>query len=209
MPGNIFLQFARKRSRVGECVSSTRNARPLPPSAAIFLRKFVRDIFQSLRAYSRFSLFCDKTFRARRIVKIENRRLDERVRRAAARRMQRIAFELDRPAINRRGDERNRAVAPRHRGRVVEGFSGNRPLHVFRERNEMQLPGGDNSLGQIRRAPSTRPSISRNSRRDHSSPFSSAAPAGNSRSSHSRNSGVSLSSPRLRQYVVPVGWLGG
>ena len=41
-------------------------------------------------------------------------------------------------------------------------------------------------------------------RRDTSSPVSSAAPAGNSRSNQSRNSGVSLNSPRLRQYCFPV-----
>src|SRR5437899_496704 len=35
------------------------------------------------------------------------------------------------------------------------------------------------------------------------------APAGNSRSSHSRNSGVLLYSPRLRQYFLPVSGSGG
>src|SRR5213075_401941 len=47
------------------------------------------------------------------------------------------------------------------------------------------------------------------SRRDHSSPFSSAEPGGNSRSNHCRNSGVSFNSPRLRQYFVPVDGSGG
>src|ERR1043166_2504529 len=49
----------------------------------------------------------------------------------------------------------------------------------------------------------------RKSRRDHSSSLSSEAPAGNSRSSHSRNSGVSLSSCKLRQYFLPVSGSGG
>src|SRR5205085_6474619 len=42
------------------------------------------------------------------------------------------------------------------------------------------------------------------SRRDHSSSLISEAPAGNSRSSHSRNCAVLLYSPRLRQYFFPV-----
>src|ERR1043165_3101557 len=49
----------------------------------------------------------------------------------------------------------------------------------------------------------------RKPRRDHSSPLSWSAPAGNSRPSQPRNSGVSLSSPRLRQYRFPVSFSGG
>src|SRR5437667_340880 len=56
-------------------------------------------------------------------------------------------------------------------------------------------------LAAIREAP--RP------RRDHSSSLISEAPAGNSRSSHSRNSGLLLYSPRLRQYFFPVSGSGG
>src|SRR5213082_2097369 len=46
-------------------------------------------------------------------------------------------------------------------------------------------------------------------RRDHSSPFNCAELDGNSRSSHSRNSGVSLSSLVLRQYWRPLFGAGG
>src|SRR5947209_9394216 len=46
-------------------------------------------------------------------------------------------------------------------------------------------------------------------RRDHSSPFSCAAPDGNSRSSQARNSGVSLNSAVLRQYWRPLFGAGG
>ena len=81
----------------------------------------------------------NETFRTRRIVKIENRRLNEGVRRAATGRVQRIAFEFDRAAIHGRRDERNSARAPRHRGCVVEKFSGNGPLHVLGEGNQMQF----------------------------------------------------------------------
>src|SRR5262249_34989934 len=81
----------------------------------------------------------NKTFRACRIVKIENRRLNERVSAASACWVQRFPFEFDRPAINRRGNQRNGAGAARHCGGVVKEFSRDRPLHIFRERNQMQL----------------------------------------------------------------------
>ena len=73
------------------------------------------------------------------IIKIEHRRLNKSVRGACAGWVQRIAFQLDRAPIHSRGDKRNGARAPRHRGRVVEEFPGNRPLHVFCERNQMHL----------------------------------------------------------------------
>ena len=53
--------------------------------------------------------------------------------------MQRITLKFNRAPIDRRGDERNRSVASRHRRGVVEKFAGNRPLDVLCERNEMQL----------------------------------------------------------------------
>src|SRR4030095_2347025 len=89
-------------------------------------------------AFARFPI-TNKSFRAGRAVKVENRRLSESVRRAAAGRVQRITVKLNRAPINCRGDERNCSVAPRHRRSVVEKFSGNRPLYVLCERNKVQL----------------------------------------------------------------------
>src|SRR5947209_4497211 len=90
-----------------------------------------------------FALACfpvtNKSFRAGRVVKVENRRLSESVRRATTSWMQRITLKLNRAPIDRRGDERNCSVAPRHRRGVVEKFSGNHPLYVLCERNKVQL----------------------------------------------------------------------
>src|SRR5205814_2274956 len=81
----------------------------------------------------------NETFRAGRVVKIENRCLNERVRATAAGRMQRVAIEFYRSAINRCGNQRNATAAPRHRSRVIQEFSRDRPFHIFRERDEMQF----------------------------------------------------------------------
>ena len=78
-----------------------------------------------------FAFACTKRLRARRIVKIENRSLREGIGGAAARGMERIAFDLDRPAIERRDNERHRAVAPRHRGRVKERLARESPTPRF------------------------------------------------------------------------------
>src|SRR6266478_2597846 len=77
--------------------------------------------------------------RPRRIVKIENGGLRECVGGAGARRMKRIAFEVERTAINGGRDQRNCAGAARHRRSIVKKFSGNRPLGALRERNEVHF----------------------------------------------------------------------
>ena len=53
--------------------------------------------------------------------------------------MKRIAFELDRPAIDRGRNQRDRAGAARHRRCVVQKFSRNRPLRALGEWNEMHF----------------------------------------------------------------------
>src|ERR1700730_2064303 len=75
----------------------------------------------------------------RRIVKIENGGLRECVGGAGAGGMKWIAFEFDRPAIDRGCDERDRAGATRHRGRVVKKFPGDRPLRALGERDEVHF----------------------------------------------------------------------
>ena len=74
----------------------------------------------------------EEALRARRIVEIENGSLREGVGRAAAGRMQRVAFDLNRTSIDRADHERQRAGPPRHGGRVVKRFARNRPFHAFR-----------------------------------------------------------------------------
>src|SRR5436853_7536415 len=61
----------------------------------------------------------DEPARSRWIVKIENRRLRECVGGAGAGGMKRIAFELDRPAIDCGRDQRDCAGSARHRRGVV------------------------------------------------------------------------------------------
>src|SRR6266567_1422868 len=94
------------------------------------------DIGIKRRAIARFP-FVKEPLRARWITEIKNRCLDESVSRAAAGRVQRIAFEFDRTSINGRRDERNCPRPSWHRGRVVEKFSGDCPLHVLRKRNQV------------------------------------------------------------------------
>jgi len=53
--------------------------------------------------------------------------------------MKRIAFELDRPAIDRCRDQRDRTGAARHGRGVVKKFSWNRPLGALGERDEVHL----------------------------------------------------------------------
>src|SRR5205085_3791726 len=84
------------------------------------------------------AIFCDP-FRARWIVKLVNRSLDENIARAVAHRMQRIAVEFDWTAIDGRNQERDGAVSPRHRRAVVEEFSGNGPFHRFGEWNKVEF----------------------------------------------------------------------
>jgi hypothetical protein len=96
------------------------------------------NIFLKIFALARFP-FLNKPSRARRIIKIENRSLNESVGGARRGGMQRISFELDRPPVHSSGNERDAAGAPRHRGRVVEKFSWDRPFHVLGKRNQMQF----------------------------------------------------------------------
>ena len=81
----------------------------------------------------------DEPPRTRWIVKIENGRLRKCVRGASAGGMERIPFEFDRPTVNGCRDQRNRAGAARHRGRVVKKFPGNGPLRALGERNQMHF----------------------------------------------------------------------
>jgi len=78
-------------------------------------------------------------FCPQRVVKLVNCGLHENIAGPVARRMQRIAVEFNRPAIDRRDKDRNRAVPSRHRGTVVEEFSGNGPLDRFGKRNQMHF----------------------------------------------------------------------
>ena len=96
------------------------------------------DVLFKIFARAAFPLL-SKSFRPGRIVEIKNRRLNESVGGASRGGMQRIAFELDGTPIHGSGNQRNAAGAPRHRGRVVEKFPGNRPLHVFGKGNQMQF----------------------------------------------------------------------
>src|SRR5438067_5045403 len=80
-----------------------------------------------------------QTTRSLRIIKIVNRRLGENIAAAIAGRVKRIAVELDWSPINRSDEQRNRAVSPRHRRRVIKEFPWNGPLDRFRERHEVQL----------------------------------------------------------------------
>src|SRR5437588_9766516 len=78
----------------------------------------------------------DEPARSRWIVKIENRGLRECVGGAGAGGMKRIAFELDRPAIDCGRDQRDCAGSARHRRGVVKKFSWDRPLGALGEWNE-------------------------------------------------------------------------
>src|SRR6266436_7972637 len=134
--GEFFFQFSSKtlsRRRIrfldqkGEAVAVAAEHRVMK-FCKEFLEIFARACFP----------FVNKTFRAGRVVKVEDRCLNERVRRTAACRMQGISFEFYRAPIDSRSDQWNAPSAPRHRGRVIEEFSGNRPLDIFREWHEMQ-----------------------------------------------------------------------
>ena len=138
MRGKAFSNSARKRSRVGECVSSTRNARPAPPSAGQSWRSSARYIFKRC-AIASSCRFANKSLRARRIVKIENGGLREGVGRAAARRMQRIAFDLDRATIDSRRHQRQWLRCDAASQSHNRELSGDRPLDALRERNQMRF----------------------------------------------------------------------
>ena len=76
---------------------------------------------------------------SQRVVKLVNCGLHEHIAGTVACRMQRIAVELDRPAVNGRNQERNRPVSSRHRRAVVEEFAGNGPLDRFSKGDQMQF----------------------------------------------------------------------
>src|SRR5438552_16617799 len=80
-----------------------------------------------------------KALRSQRIVKRVACGLDEKTAGTVARRMQRVAVELDRPAVNGRNQERNCPVSSRHGCAVVEEFAGNGPLDRFSEGDQMQF----------------------------------------------------------------------
>src|ERR1700730_10624561 len=80
-----------------------------------------------------------EALRARRIVKIKNGRLRERVGRATAGWMERIPIEFRRPPVVRSDNERNGAGAPRHGGGVEKRLARNRPLGALRKWNQMRF----------------------------------------------------------------------
>src|SRR5438093_13406163 len=101
------------------------------------------DVGVKLTAIGIFAMIHESS-RPRRIVKIENGGLRERVGGAGAGGMKRIALHLDRPAVNGGCDQRNCAGAARHRRGVVKKFSGNRRLRALRERSEVQFRAASN-----------------------------------------------------------------
>ena len=78
-------------------------------------------------------------FCSQRVVKLVNGSLHENVAGTVARRMKRIAVELNWPAIDRRDKKGNRSVPSRHGGAVVEELSWNGPLDRFGKRNQMHF----------------------------------------------------------------------
>ena len=136
-PGENFFQFCPQSLACGRMRFLDKKRKTLPMLSKQHFAEF-SDVAFKFFTLAPFSLV-NKPPRARRIVKIENRRLNKNVGCPSAGRMQRIAFELDGAPVHGRGDKRNCACAPGHRGRVIQKFSGNRPLHVFCERNEMHL----------------------------------------------------------------------
>src|SRR4030095_7715085 len=90
--GKFFLQFcsealSRRRIRLLDQKRKT--------AALIIQDGFARFSEELLKFFPRARLaFLDKTFRTGRVVKIENRRLNERVRSTSACRVQRIPFKL-------------------------------------------------------------------------------------------------------------------
>src|SRR5438034_9260324 len=80
------------------------------------------DVGVKLTAIGIFAMIHESS-RPRRIVKIENGGLRECVGGACASGMKRIAFELDRPAVDRGRDQRNCAGAARHSRGIVKKFS--------------------------------------------------------------------------------------
>src|SRR5438874_2553674 len=119
--GELFFQFSSKTlSRWGiRFLDQKREA--VAVAAEHRVMKFCKE-FLEIFARACFP-FLNKTFRPGRVVKIEDRCLNESVRGAAACRMQRISFEFYRAPIDGRSDQWNAPCATRHRGRVVEKFS--------------------------------------------------------------------------------------
>ena len=94
-------------------------------------------------------------FRTVRIVKIKHRGLGKGVGRAIADRVQRIALQLGRTPVARRGDERHGAVAARHGRGVVKEFSRNGPFRPLREGHEIRFGApatGQTDTGQRHRS---------------------------------------------------------
>src|SRR5207237_8890074 len=78
-------------------------------------------------------------FCSQRVVKLVNGSLHENVAGTVARRMKRIAVELNWPAIDRRDKKGNRSVPSRHGGAVVEELSWNSPIDRCGKRNQKHV----------------------------------------------------------------------
>src|SRR6516225_10237162 len=79
----------------------------------------------------------NKSLRSRRIIKIEDRRLNKSVGRACAGRVQWIALKLDWASVHRHGNQRNAPGTARHCSGVIEEFTRNGPFYIFGKRNQM------------------------------------------------------------------------
>src|ERR1043166_432952 len=135
--GEIFFQLSAQPVARGRVCFLYKKRHAVAVLGEKLIAKF-SDVSLELFALARFSIM-NKPFRAGWIVQVQNRRLSESVCRAATGRVQRIAIQLNRSPVDRRGYEWNSSISPRHRRGVVEKFSGNRPLNVLCERNEMEL----------------------------------------------------------------------
>src|SRR5205807_3346341 len=74
-----------------------------------------------------------------RIIKIVNRGLGEHIAAAVARRMKRIAVELDWASIDGGDEQWDRPVSARYRRGVVEKLAGNGPFHAFGKWDQMRF----------------------------------------------------------------------
>ena len=96
------------------------------------------------------------SLRTVRIVKLKHRGLGKGVGRTIADRMQRIALQLGRTPIARRGNERHGTIAARHGRGVVKEFPGDGPLRPLREGHEIGFGAaatGQTDAGQRHRSP--------------------------------------------------------
>ena len=89
-----------------------------------------------------------------RIVKIKHRGLSEERTRAAVRLVSRISFKLRRPTLMRLGQQRNRGLPERHRGRKVLRQTRNDAFNGFAERENVLL--GPAATGETKTAQSER-----------------------------------------------------